>query len=428
MTSLAAVRSRLEQSGSEQATYLTSLIDNANIGSFETNPESKVRQQFGPLRADFPRLGKKLSPFDAGKLPSTQELQELCLRDLEATREYFGDRLVYFAPSCAAQNATGTNEEDSSLNVVHDHNDDSEAICHAITFQSESLQDMCGKGSEQLDNVLHTSMIACIVIPRNTLLPLQHSNEGITTTTLLSGSIIWIIWPPTDYNLNILQSKYKRVAKDLDDTKLDEARDLESGITFIQNEGEALCVPPFCLMMNLSTKTSVLATSSTVTADTYITMLRRLPLLKAWFKTEVDGERKQSEFNSAMLKALDRMLNGEIDLETGELDETHKLTYAEDGALHTLLSTWDHVKNDVAAIIGSTDAKVMEAIWSSFLIESKGRECKMCGKVIRNKIRLMRKHFLDLHWPMEKVAGRVDSMEVIDVSSSDGNEDAMEPM
>lgn len=433
MTTLAAVRIALKLSGSEHATYLTSLIDSGKIAPYKTKLESKARQRFGPLEDDFPRLGKKLSPFDTDKSLSKQELQELCVRDLKETREYFGDRLVYFAPSCAAEDTTNTNEGDPSLDLVrnmYDFDVDSEATSHAIAFQSESLQDMCGDWSQQPDKSLHTSMQTCVIIPCNTLQPLHHSNEGITTTTLLSGSIVWIIWPPTDHNLNILQTAYEDLAKDLDETKLDVSRDLEGGIAFVQVEGEAVRLPPFCPMLSFSTNTAVLTTSSTVTVDTYIAMLRKMPLLKAWFQTEIDGRRKQNEFISAMLKMLDRILNGEIDLETGELDETHKLTYTEPGPLHTLLSTWDDEKNDVAAMIGSTDAKVMEDIWSAFLIGSRGRECKICGKSIHNKLRLMRKHFLDQHWPTEKVAERVDSMEVGDGVSGDddgdGDEDAMQ--
>lgn len=281
MSSLAAVRTALKPSDSEHATYLTSLIESGKIAPSKTNPGSKTRQLFGPLDADFPRLGKRISLFDADRLPTKQELQELCLRDLKATREHFGDRLVNFAPSRTAEDATDTDEGDPSLDLITNINKDressSQGINHAIAFQSESLQNICNEGADKPDNVLHTSMTTCIIIPHNNLLPLHHSNEGITTTTLLSGSIVWIIWPPTNHNLSILQTFYESLAQDTDDSVPDVSRDLEGGIAFFQNEGETLRIPPFCPMMNLATKTSVFATSSTVTVTTYITMLRRLP-------------------------------------------------------------------------------------------------------------------------------------------------------
>lgn len=136
-----------------------------------------------------------------------------------------------------------------------------------------------------------------------------------------------------------------------------------------------------------------------------------------------------------MLKTLDKMLNGEIDPASKDVNMSHKLPLTpNDGPLHALLSSWDDVKGDVAAILSTADKKVVKDIWARFLIREKGRECKICGKVIRNKMKLMRKHFLDVHWPMEekekgkdKGEGRVDSMEVGgDEVSGDGDEDAME--
>ncbi|KAF1851992.1 uncharacterized protein K460DRAFT_362764 [Cucurbitaria berberidis CBS 394.84] len=219
---------------------------------------------------------------------------------------------------------------------------------------------------------------------------------------------------------------YESFSEDFDKAKLDVTHELEGGIIFVQNEGECLCIPPFCPMMSFATKTSVLGTYSTITYDNYISMLRKLPLLKAWFTTELAGERKQSEFNCAMLKALDLMLNGEIDPEAGEFDDTYKLSFTENGLLRTLLCTWDEVKDDVVALIGPMDAKVMKDIWSAFLIESKGRECKICGKTIRNKQKLMRKHFVDNHWPKQKVTERIDSMEVLEGDEGEGHEAPLE--
>jgi hypothetical protein len=50
-------------------------------------------------------------------------------------------------------------------------------------------------------------------------------------------------------------------------------------------------------------------------------------------------------------------------------------------------------------MMGPADSVTMEKIWEAFLVAAKGRECWICHKHIRNKKRLMKKHFIEQHWP-----------------------------
>ncbi|KAH7392480.1 hypothetical protein BKA66DRAFT_547443 [Pyrenochaeta sp. MPI-SDFR-AT-0127] len=427
MATISAVRATLKLSGSEHANHLISLIDNGKFGPYRNKPESIARRRFGPSDANFPHLGKRISPFDADELPSLKELQEICLRDLPETREYFGDRPVYHAPYGNTEDTIHQTEEDISLNIINNLEKDSIVADYAISFQSEVLENMRRRHHVKPDNMLHASMTTCSILPRHTIIPLQHSNDGITTATLLSGLVTWIIWPPTDHNVNVLQTAYESFADEFDNSKLDITHELEGGIILVQAEGEALRIPPFCPLTSFTLRTSVLASATTVTADTYVSMLQKAPLLQAFFKTELHGERKQTEFNAALLKWLDRMLNGEADvLGSSELDDTYRLIHTENGPLETLLGIWDSVKDDIAAMIGPTDAMVMKDIWTVFLIGSKGRKCKICNKIIRTKHKLMRKHFVDHHWSEQKVAERVGSMGIINGVGAMGATDALQ--
>jgi hypothetical protein len=105
------------------------------------------------------------------------------------------------------------------------------------------------------------------------------------------------------------------------------------------------------------------------------------------------------------------MLNGDPD---DEDRDAFKLEHAKDGLLDQLLSAWDQVKNDVAAMMGPTDCKTMESIWEAFLVSAKGRECRICNKRVANKQKLMKKHFIEAHWSKVKASKRVDSMEAMD--------------
>ncbi|KAH7090739.1 hypothetical protein FB567DRAFT_520542 [Paraphoma chrysanthemicola] len=355
-------------------------------------------------------------PVGLRKTPSPQKLQEICLRDLPEARKHYGDQLVYCprfdadsTDSAGAGNADATIEEEIALRTINGlTGTDSGGDSTIVTFPSESLEELCSQGYEPPDNLLRASMTTCTILPQNTLLPLHHSNEGTTLTTLLSGSVIWIIWPPTNQNVNTLRTAYENFAATFDESKLDVTSELEGGMTFVQTVGDGLRIPPFCAMMCLSTTTSVFATYSSITVEDFISTLHKLPLLRAWFQTELNGARKQADFNASVLLFLDLMLNGDPD---DEDRDQFKLPDTQGRLLHQILSTWDEVKDDLAALMGPADHKTMENIWGAYLISAKGRECRICHKLIRNKQKLMKAHFVAAHWSKVEAAKRVDSLE-----------------
>jgi hypothetical protein len=295
---------------------------------------------------------------------------------------------------------------------------DLDSTATVATFPSEVLNELCDEGQESLQSLLRTTMTTCTVLPSDTLLPMHHSNEGTTITTLLSGSIVWIIWPPTSKNIRSLQTAYEILAEG-SDVEPNTATDFEGGMILVQTEGDGLRIPPHSVMMALATSTSVLATYSEVTVENFITMLQNLPLLKTWFQTELDGYRKQSEFTASILRHLDLLLNGSPDEEANEDSEVMifdhpNLSRAKGGSLDTLFTTWDHVKNELAAMMGPADHETMENIWQAFLIDFVGRECRICGKHIWNKEKLMKKHFIESHWSKFHKTKRHDSRDVLE--------------
>ena len=242
-------------------------------------------------------------------------------------------------------------------------------------------------------------MTTATILPRDTLLSLQHSNEGTTFATLLSGAVAWFVWPPTPHNLKILKNCYETFAEGFDSASLNVTGEFKEGVCLIQTVGEALRIPPFCPMICLSLEASVLATYSVVTVSQLTEMLRRLPLLLAWFKTEIDGERKKQDFTAALLPHLDAVLQGSF--EAADLKK-HKYPYLVEGPLHSLLHNWDEIKHAVAGTLDAAEAERVKAMWGKFLHKAKGRECWICGNSISNKLRDMRKHFESTHWPADK--------------------------
>ena len=399
ITSLVAVREALNKAISEHTSLFISLIDNGKNRAYGCKPASRL--VFGLDESDFPGLGKRLSPFEANKLPSLERLQKLLIDDLQIARQSYvhnGDNVVG-----SAGDGSQPDEQDEELKLLNSltdaHRETSGAV---LTFPSPSLDDICGDSKFEYNDVLRESTTMATTLPRNTLLSLQHSNEGTTFTTLLSGAAAWIIWPPTKHNLNVLQSSYEAFAEGFDGTKMNVSSQLESGVCLVQNAGEAIRIPPFCPMTCLSLETSILATYSIVTARQLADMLRKLPFLLAWFKTEIGGEYKKKDFVIALLPHLSAILQGSF--ESAELKK-HKYPYPEDGPLHSLLHSWDEIKHTVASILNPAETERMIAMWEEFLRKARGRECWICGKTVSNKLRDMRKHVEAKHWPIAKTAG-----------------------
>lgn len=418
MTSLVGVRTILEACATENTVIFTSLIDNGTLAPYKF--KEILKRNFEPPGVDwYPSLGKKQAPVGLYKL-STNMLQDICIRDLPEAREYFGDRLTYFLQNGAAHGSTETSEEHAGMQTINDltkMGTTADSPCSIVTFPSEFLEDMCTGSASVPANLLRATMTTCTILREDTILPPQHSNEGTTVTTLLSGSVTWLVWPPTDHNIRTLQTAYENFAEDFDEAKMDVASDLEGGMIFMQTEGDGLRIPPFCPMISLATKTSVLATTSYVTVENYINLLQKLPLIKAWHYSEAcyrdDHLPNLSRFNSSILKHLDLMLNGDPENEERnafQLPATTKEALP-GSLLGSLLEVWDGMKDDLAAMMGPKDSDAMVSIWEDFLTEAKGRKCWICSKEIRNKQRGMAKHFLEKHWVKATETTRVNSME-----------------
>lgn len=402
ITSLSAVREVLNKAPSQHTALFISLMDNG-----KNHPHGcKLAQRlvFGPEESDFPGLGKKLSPFDASKLPSPKHLQKLLANDLQRVRQQFSHytNQVFYDSEESMTNNQGTEKDRIDFELLNSLTDTANTTSNGIlSFPSSLLDDICGDTKVDYDNVLRESITNAIVFARSTLLSLEHSNEGTTFTTLLAGTIAWLIWPPTEQNLDILQSSYEAFSESFDHTKMNVADQLEGGVCFVQTVGEAIRIPPFCPMLCLSLETSVLATYSVVTVDQLDGILRKLPLLQAWFGTEIDGERKRLDLITVLLNHLSSVLQGRFE----PTDITrHKYPYVQKGPLHSLLNRWDHVKSNLARMLSSADTERVKGSWGDFLRNTRGKECWICGMDIRNKLRNSSRHFEAKHWPVERNA------------------------
>jgi hypothetical protein len=390
MTTLVAVRETLQNLNSNHAELFMSLVENGKNAPYRCS--KTIKQQFGPSDLDFPTLGKRLSPFATSTLPSAEELRLGCLQDAQ-------DAKIFSGVSSSAMNAGSTTDyqKEPKLQSMGDIVDAQSSTPATLSFPSPYLESFCQEEDKLPETVLRESMMTCMMFPDDTMLPLQHSNEGMTYATLLSGSVIWIMWPSTKYNIEIIQSVYEKLARGSEHVWVEAVGELQGGIFFKQIQGECLRISPLCPMICLSTEASMLATYSVLDAHELVSTLRRLPFLKMWFKTETDGEQKQNEFNSAMVEYLKLILQGDF-------DSFKKFPYpfTQEGPLKELLSTWDEVKDCVADLLGPVDAEALRGAWLEFLMTARGRSCWICGTYIYSKKKSLGKHFDERHWTSEK--------------------------
>ncbi|KAF3052736.1 hypothetical protein E8E11_010439 [Didymella keratinophila] len=403
VTSLEKVREALNKADSQHAPLFISLTKNGKNRPFDGKPSSRL--SFGPEQNDFPSLGRKQSPFASKALPSLEDLQQLLIADLRTSQHRHKEESNDGTQPGTNESQTDTDQLEQLESLTDDQPDTGGIV---LSFRSPVLDDMCGDKKVAYDNVVSESMTEATVLPRDTLLSLQHSNEGTTFTTLLSGSVAWIIWPPTKHNLDILQSSYSAFAEGFDGTKMNVSSELRDGVCLVQTAGDAIRLPPFCPMLCLSIKSSILATYFVLTGTQLVDVLHKIPLLLEWWKTEIDGERKKNKFMAALLDGISTVLQGKY--EPGNLRD-YEYPYAQEGPLLTLLQSWNEVKHAVAGVLEPAETERMMAMWTDFLSNAKGRKCWICGKAVSNKLKDMPKHFGMTHWVAQDAAEGVPQLE-----------------
>lgn len=402
MTTLTAIRAALQGSASEHAAFFASLLDKGQLTTWKSLSSSA--RQFGAGENDCVNFGKKQSSFGTQKLPTIEELQEICIRDLINKRTLCEDLLAEIALRNRTQGAEHVDDE-TAIHFINNLVDTtSDATRGVLTFPSEALHEWCNKGLPIPENILRTAMTKCTILAGNTFLPLQYTNEGTTITTLLSGTLVWTIWPSTPHNLSTLETAYRNYAQDSSETHLATALPaLQNGIVFVQEPGEGIRIPPLCPILCLSTTNApaILSTSSQFTVPHFLNTLHHLPLLQTFYAATSDAH-AFSEFKASLLRYLDLLLNGDSDDSDGD---ALRLPAGPSGFLNDLLRLWDVVKDDVADLLGPADRRTLTEIWVDFLTSAKGRGCALCGERVWNRVGGMRGHFLERHWIGKVVDG-----------------------
>jgi hypothetical protein len=396
LNTLTAVRAHLKKHpSSPHIPQLTSLIENGKNSPLKCIPRIKVL--FGPTEDSFPNLGKKFSPFTALKeQPTLEVLRSMLLKEAKAASEE--GEVVFVSRPFVEGDETFDREEAAKELIENLADPNYEGNGFVPSLLCPKLDVMTEKTKESVVGSMEVMAMACSVFPKNTLIPLQHHNETTSYSSLLAGSILWIVWPPTSHNLNLLHRAYDTFSVDKDEEKLNinAADQLVGGVIFVQSAGEGLRIPPYCLILGLATQTALMAKYCILSAPQFVSMLGKLPFLESWWEIEVDGDKKRNDFGRALLLRIQRVLAGSFE----SYPPAQFLTVGtKSGALHELVHSWQDLSNGIAKLVDVETAAGLKKIWVEFLINVAGRNCALCGRPLEDKVMEMTEHFGDVHWP-----------------------------
>ncbi|KAF2016961.1 hypothetical protein BU24DRAFT_490222 [Aaosphaeria arxii CBS 175.79] len=374
---LVAVRTRLLMSKSPVAKSLLDLIENKEIGPLKSF-SSVVRDSYGPTELYFPKLNRSMAILTT--VPSQEDLHDIIRRKFESHDNKLGSS----SASLSDPGATSSQfliSEGALASLRHS----SGYLATDIVLPNmivEEIQEKCTPEKRGLRhaNELFTVPTTVSILPQDATLGLQHNTEAFTYSTLLSGSMVWMIWPPTEHNLATLRNAYDAFAKTHDQDSFKILEKFEYGVTFVQKAGDGLRIPPFTPMLALTMEPCVLAKYQVITKDSFFACLEKLPLYMSYWATEPLGAQMKAEFGRGIVSAIAEILTGAFD----RIDlNTMRNPIKEKSNILTLLRTWDNVKMGLIGIMDPETKKRLKHVWVTFLTRTTTQRCLICGGAVR---------------------------------------------
>jgi hypothetical protein len=128
------------------------------------------------------------------------------------------------------------------------------------------------------EGMLGQSDFLLTVAPAGEVFELEYHDHHFSTT-LLTGSKVWLTFPPLQANLDVLRKAYGEMhAANTSRVALGILAELQHGIFIIQKPGQTLLFPPFWSHMIFDTATSVSSGFFIATAAQYVYRIRNMDL------------------------------------------------------------------------------------------------------------------------------------------------------
>ncbi|KAL1792934.1 hypothetical protein ACET3X_009441 [Alternaria dauci] len=224
---------------------------------------------FGPSSWDTPTLSREL-PFTFTSLPSPASVENAIKNDIG------GENHFRFAPS------RGSPDDDAAAimhlldNIQTPGYSEPGAVVHmqSPTFNRARRWIPGWEG----DGMLGQSDFLFTIAPAGEVFELEYHDHHFCTT-LLTGSKVWLTFPPLQANLDLLRKAYGEMhAADTSHVALDILAGMQHGIFIIQQPGQSLLFPPFWSHMRFNTATSVSCSFFIATAAQYMHRIKNMDL------------------------------------------------------------------------------------------------------------------------------------------------------
>jgi hypothetical protein len=233
----------------------------------EFKPLRAVRgEPFDPAQHDLPLLQPQ-TIFAGLEFPCTQDVLATLKKDMEGEVDY------RFAPSHGSAEKD-TNAAMRLLEHISDPNyDEPGAIMHMRSFTLDRAK--ADSTGWEASGLLGHSALGVTIAPAKEVFDLEVY-QNFFSTTLLSGTKVWLVFPPTHANLDRLHQAYKDMLVTTEAPHILPA--MQHGLAIIQKPGQTLLLPHYWPAMVFCTQTSVSCGFFTATASTFMQRVKCIDL------------------------------------------------------------------------------------------------------------------------------------------------------
>jgi hypothetical protein len=263
--------------------------------------------------------------------------------------------------------------------------------------KSKELDATASFQSWQSDGMLGCSGLDLSVLPAGGSNDLDY-RDCWTLSTLLQGSLFWMIMPPTPENLELLREKYQKHMDGEETNSWEYVEQLTGTIAFVQSPGQMVYIPPCCLFAMISIETCVSAAYRIATVKKFHMTLHNLPLFlqRTYYDNSEAQAMKFKDKADTIQQALEAILTSSL------------LPFDSKPAIIQICRMWKDVKDDVRTVCESvideeTSTAVQNRIketFTKFLIEKgkKTAKCRLCGIAKKELDETYAEHFEHAHW------------------------------
>lgn len=366
---------------------------------------AKSTEVYAASEWDSPVLsGLEELPFD--KLPTAGQVQTILRKEVK------GNRSFQFGPTRGSPEADAMAAADLLVNIGNARFSQPGSIIHMASPTFDRLHSRMPDW--QCDGNLGQSNSQMTVAPANEVFEPEYYEHHLHST-LLTGTKVWLAFPPLDVNLSALRDEYDDMLMNnttlVSETTLAK---LQHGIAIIQQPGQTLMIPPFWPVMMVSTKTSTSCTYFVATALKFPQRLQNVDLFLAITRLWPKKEQEQAQlitYATTLVNHVRRILRNDIPEFKSEpiaIKLCQGMMYTREQA-----NIRDELAKVCAAIDDKTQARRIEQelrqVWLDFMEEKRKKrlECRLCRMRVNNMAgegspsERLAQHFLALHWAPE---------------------------